>query len=91
MDMFEFIDRQPNMDEALASYLFRQVRFVFTIIRDSNAVRIPCHSSLYLGIPFIPTYRSSILIYLFFQVVDAVAYLHSKSILHRDVKVTAVL
>ena len=25
MDMFEFIDRQPNMDEALASYLFRQV------------------------------------------------------------------
>ena len=28
IDMFEFIDRQPNMDEALASYLFRQVAFV---------------------------------------------------------------
>ena len=25
MDLFDFIDRQPNMDEALASYLFRQV------------------------------------------------------------------
>ena len=25
MDMFEFIDRQPAMDEPLSSYLFRQV------------------------------------------------------------------
>ncbi len=25
MDLFEFIDREPNMDEPLASYLFRQV------------------------------------------------------------------
>ena len=25
MDLFEFIDRQPNLDEPLASYMFRQV------------------------------------------------------------------
>ena len=25
MDLFEFIDRSPNLDEAMASYLFRQV------------------------------------------------------------------
>ena len=28
MDLFDFIDRQPNMDEALASYIFRQVILV---------------------------------------------------------------
>lgn len=26
MDLFEFIDRNPTMDEPLASYIFRQVR-----------------------------------------------------------------
>lgn len=26
MDLFEFIDYQPRMDEALTSYIFRQVR-----------------------------------------------------------------
>jgi len=26
MDLFEFIDRSPNIDEPLASYIFRQVR-----------------------------------------------------------------
>lgn len=25
MDLFEFIDRNPNLDERLASYIFRQV------------------------------------------------------------------
>ena len=25
MDLFEFIDRCPNLDEPLASYIFRQV------------------------------------------------------------------
>ena len=27
IDLFEFIDRQPQMDEALASYMFRQVSY----------------------------------------------------------------
>jgi hypothetical protein len=26
LDLFEFIDKQPRLDEALASYIFRQVR-----------------------------------------------------------------
>lgn len=26
IDLFEFIDRKPFIDEALASYMFRQVR-----------------------------------------------------------------
>ena len=32
IDLFEFIDRQPNMDEALASYLFRQVHVNLTLL-----------------------------------------------------------
>ncbi len=30
MDLFEFIDRSPNLDEALASYIFRQVTHAHT-------------------------------------------------------------
>lgn len=30
MDLFEFIDRSPLMDEALASYIFRQVILFIT-------------------------------------------------------------
>lgn len=30
MDLFEFIDRQPATDEALCSYLFRQVKLLFS-------------------------------------------------------------
>jgi PAS domain-containing serine/threonine kinase len=26
LDLFEFIDKQPQLDEPLASYIFRQVR-----------------------------------------------------------------
>jgi len=26
LDLFEFIDKQPRLDEALTSYIFRQVR-----------------------------------------------------------------
>jgi PAS domain-containing serine/threonine kinase len=33
MDLFEFIDRSPLMDEALASYIFRQVKlFLFVAV-----------------------------------------------------------
>ena len=28
MDLFEFIDRQPAIDEALCSYLFKQVKYI---------------------------------------------------------------
>ena len=32
MDLFEFIDRQPATDEALCSYLFRQVKPLFIFL-----------------------------------------------------------
>ena len=35
LDLFEFIDKQPRLDEILASYIFRQVR------------NRPCRNTLY--------------------------------------------
>ena len=34
MDLFEFIDRQPATDEALCSYLFRQVKLLFSKVQS---------------------------------------------------------
>ncbi|XP_013389166.1 PAS domain-containing serine/threonine-protein kinase isoform X1 [Lingula anatina] len=36
MDMFEFIDRNPNMDEKLASYMFRQLVSAVEYIHSQN-------------------------------------------------------
>ncbi|XP_071804345.1 PAS domain-containing serine/threonine-protein kinase-like isoform X2 [Asterias amurensis] len=36
IDLFEFIDRQPILDEALASYMFRQVVAAVSYIHDKN-------------------------------------------------------
>ncbi|XP_072818113.1 PAS domain-containing serine/threonine-protein kinase isoform X1 [Vicugna pacos] len=54
LDLFAFIDRHPNLDEPLASYIFRQL------------LKSPVASG--------------------FQLVSAVGYLHSQSVLHRDIK-----
>lgn len=32
IDLFEFIERKPLMDEALASYMFRQVSHVIQLV-----------------------------------------------------------
>ena len=32
IDLFEFIERKPFMDEALASYMFRQVSYVIQLV-----------------------------------------------------------
>lgn len=34
MDLFEFIDRKPYLDETLNSYIFRQVMINFSSISD---------------------------------------------------------
>ncbi|XP_022242516.1 PAS domain-containing serine/threonine-protein kinase-like [Limulus polyphemus] len=36
MDLFEFIDRSPNLDEALASYIFRQVVSALSYMHSLN-------------------------------------------------------
>nr|XP_054750593.1 PAS domain-containing serine/threonine-protein kinase-like [Lytechinus pictus] len=38
IDLFEFIDRQPNFDEALASYMFRQVVAAVKYLHERNIV-----------------------------------------------------
>jgi len=44
MDLFEFIDRCPNMDEPLASYIFRQVTMIElkSTLTDLMALKIVC-------------------------------------------------
>ena len=41
MDLFEFIDRCPNLDEALASYIFRQVSHHF---QYRTVLIVRCHT-----------------------------------------------
>ncbi|VDP06938.1 unnamed protein product [Soboliphyme baturini] len=36
MDLFEFIDREPDMDEALASYIFRQIVDAVAYLHELN-------------------------------------------------------
>ncbi|XP_031813343.1 PAS domain-containing serine/threonine-protein kinase isoform X3 [Sarcophilus harrisii] len=38
MDLFTFIDSHPSMDEALASYIFRQVVSAVTYLRSKNII-----------------------------------------------------
>lgn len=44
LDLFEFIDRQPHLDEPLASYIFRQVGVLYILFH--------CISSPVPGTPF---------------------------------------
>ena len=39
MDLFEFIDRNPVMDEPLACLIFRQVRLITTLITIFSLAR----------------------------------------------------
>ena len=43
MDLFEFIDRQPAMDEGLCSYLFRQVLSIDSLERLASC-QLDCWS-----------------------------------------------
>ena len=44
MDLFEFIDRQPLLDEPLCSYILRQVNYQFAVcITILNIKRSCCY------------------------------------------------
>ena len=45
MDLFEFIDRQPAIDEALCSYLFRQVTSLASL-NNQDSTLVPLHICL---------------------------------------------
>ena len=62
MDLFEFIDRNPVMDEPLSCLIFRWSK----ILSMSYEIKLFCWCSR--------------------QVVSAVDFLHTRSILHRDIK-----
>lgn len=45
MDLFEFIDRNPRMDEPLASYIFRQVSvFLVLSVYEHTPIDFICKS-----------------------------------------------
>ena len=45
MDLFEFLDRRPKMDEPLASHIFRQVRKRLRKRPNENSVGPLCFSA----------------------------------------------
>lgn len=57
IDLFEFIDRKPHMDEALASYMFRQVNDYFDYLAsylDCCCFLFEIVSNFILVVPFEP-------------------------------------
>lgn len=54
IDLFEFIDRQPALDEPLCAYMFRQVFFAILLVSHFKFVI----SHLALFYPFCPTLPS---------------------------------
>lgn len=40
MDLFEFIERRPRLDEPLISYIFRQVRQAMCTVAATRAVTL---------------------------------------------------
>ncbi|KAK4819731.1 hypothetical protein QYF61_010825 [Mycteria americana] len=73
LDLFTFIDNQLKLDKPLATYIFRPVR--------AGNVQL-LHADYPEGHLCIVTPSS----FLLFQLVSAVAYLHCRNILHRDIK-----
>ena len=73
LDLFEFIERNPRLDEPLISYMFRQVREKG---RGGGERERGGGGE-----------RERILIVFSLQIVAGLSYLHERNILHRDIKV----